>query len=323
MKVPPVVQYRRFRNTDPPRLVTVWNEALTGRGAVQLRTSSPLERHVFAKPYFDPEGLILAEEGGKCVGFAHAGFGPDESGSALSTATGVTCLVAVRPAYRRRGLGSELLRRCEAYLRSRGAVRLVAGPQDPFSPFYLGLYGGSDLPGFLESDPLAAAFLERHGYRPARRVLALQRKLSQPLKVLDTRFVNHRPRFELREDPRTHLGSWWRDCVFGMVEPLEFYLLDRPSGARVARALVWEMEGFSCLWNQPSVGITGVEVLPEFRRRGVGKFLVAQILKRIQEQYYEVAEAQAPEDDAAAAGLFRSLGFTQVDAGRLYERQEV
>jgi ribosomal protein S18 acetylase RimI-like enzyme len=110
--------------------------------------------------------------------------------------------------------------------------------------------------------------------------------------------------------------------VFGLVEPLEFHLLERPSGARVARALVWEMEGFSCLWNQPSVGINGIEVVPELRRQGVGKFLVAQVLRRIQEQCYELAEAQAPEDDAAAAGLLHSLGFTQVDAGRQYERQE-
>ncbi len=317
-----MAEYRRFRNTDPPRLLEVWNEAFCGRGAVQMRTSLPLERHVFAKPYFDPDGLIVAEEGGVCVGFAHAGFGPNESGSALSTATGVTCAVGVRPAWRRRGIGSELLRRCEAYLRGRGATRLLAGPQEPVAPFYLGLYGGSDLPGFLESEPMAAAFLARHGYRPGRRVLVFERKLAQPLKTLDTRFVAHRPRFELREDPRTRLGSWWRECVFGLVEPLVFDLVDKPTGVRAARALVWEMEGFSCLWNQPSVGVCDIDVLPEYRRQGVGKFLLTQVLRRIQEQYYELAEAQAPEDDAASVGLLQSLGFTQADAGRLYERQE-
>jgi ribosomal protein S18 acetylase RimI-like enzyme len=317
-----VVQYRRFRNTDPPRLVEVWNEAFTGRGAVRLRTSSPLERHVFSKPYFDPEGLIVAEEEGVCAGFAHAGFGPNEGGSALSTAAGVTCLVGVRTRYRRRGIGSELLRRCEGYLRGRGAVKLFAGPQDPLGPFYLGLYGGSDLPGFLDSDPLAAPFLARHGYRRGRRVLVFQKKLSQALKILDPRFLAHRQRFEVREDPRVRLGTWWRECVFGMIEPLEFYLYDRPSGARAARALIWEMEGFSCLWNQPAIGMGGIEVRPEFRRQGAAKFLVMQILRRIQEQFYELAEAQAHEHDAASVKLLRSLGFTQVDVGQLYERQE-
>src|SRR5688572_10695523 len=55
-----VVQYRSFRNTDPPRIVDVWNECFTGRGAVTLRNSTPLETLVFAKPIFDPAGFFLA-----------------------------------------------------------------------------------------------------------------------------------------------------------------------------------------------------------------------------------------------------------------------
>jgi len=71
-----VVRYRTFRNTDPPRLVEVWNETFTGRGAVRLASSTPLERFVFSKPLFDPAGLFIAEEDERCLGFAHAGFGP-------------------------------------------------------------------------------------------------------------------------------------------------------------------------------------------------------------------------------------------------------
>src|SRR5262249_37521350 len=133
--------------------MAVWNEALTGRGAVRMRNSSPLERHAFAKPYFDPDGLIVAEEDGACVGFAHAGFGANGVESGLDPSAGVICLVAVRASHRRRGIGSELLGRCEAYLRARGATALFAGPLRPADPFYLGMYGGSDLPGFLASDP--------------------------------------------------------------------------------------------------------------------------------------------------------------------------
>src|SRR5438270_13867147 len=72
-----VTLFRSFRNTDPPGLVEVWNDALTGRGTVRLRNSSPLERCTLSKLYFDPEGLIVAIEEGvnRCVGFVHAGFG--------------------------------------------------------------------------------------------------------------------------------------------------------------------------------------------------------------------------------------------------------
>jgi ribosomal protein S18 acetylase RimI-like enzyme len=300
--------------------MAVWNDSFTGRGAVRMRTSSPFERHVFAKPYFDPEGLIVADEDGACVGFAHAGFGPDAEGAAVATAAGVTCLVAVRATHRRRGIGSELLRRAEEYLRQRGAQELFAGPQSPLGPFYLGMYGGSDLPGLLASVALAEPFLAHHGYCPCRTVLVFHKRLTQPLKVVDPRFVAHRQEYELREDPRARPQTWWRDCVFGTLEPLEFHLAERSSGLRVARALVWEMEGFSCLWNQPAVGLTDLEVIPERRRQGLARFLVTQLLRRIQEQFYEIVEAQAPPESATAA-LLLGLGFEQVDVGWQYRKE--
>jgi ribosomal protein S18 acetylase RimI-like enzyme len=300
----------------------VWNDAFTQRGAVRLRTSSPLERHAYAKVYFDPDGLIVAEEGGVCVGFAHAGFGSDSQGAALLTESGTTCLLGVRATHRRRGIGTELLRRCEAYLRERGARTLYAGAMHPVNPFYLGAYGGSEMPGILASESPAEPFLARNGYRVCRKVLVLQRRLTQTIKSMDPRFVAHRGRYEMREDPRSRLGSWWSECVFGLVEPLEFYLADKTTNERVARALVWEMEGFSYRWNQPSVGLTDISVRPDLHRKGLAKFFVTQVMRRIQDQYYEIMEAQAAEGAAPVLGLLRGLGFEEVDEGRLYQRQE-
>jgi ribosomal protein S18 acetylase RimI-like enzyme len=300
----------------------VWNDAFPQRGAVRMRTSSPLERHAFAKIYFDPAGFFIAEEAGQCLGFAHAGFGSDAQSKALSTEAGTICLLAVRASHRRRGIGTELLRRSEAYLRQRGAVRLYAGALHPVNPFYLGVYGGSELPGILASDSLADPFLDRNGYRVRRKALVLQRLLTQPLKVVDGRFAAIRGRFDLGEDPRSRLGSWWTECVFGVVEPLEFYLAEKSTGERVARALVWEMEGFSYRWGHPSVGITDFVVRPDKRRQGLGKFFAAQLLRRIQDQYYEIVEVHTPEGEAPALGLLRGLGFEQVDVGRLFQRQE-
>ena len=145
-----MVHYRTFRNTDPPQLTQVWNEVFAGNGGVRLASNNALEYCVFSKPYFDPAGLILAEEDGNCLGFGHGGFGPDAAGVGLSTQAGVVCLIGVQPAQRRRGIGRQLLERCEAYLRGRGARTLFAGQHPPLSPFYHGLYGGSELPGFLE-----------------------------------------------------------------------------------------------------------------------------------------------------------------------------
>jgi ribosomal protein S18 acetylase RimI-like enzyme len=315
-----VIHYRTFRNTDPPRLVEVWNETFTGRGAVRLRTSTALERFVLAKPYFDPAGLIIAEQDGHCAGFAHAGFGAGERQAGVSCDLGAICMIGVRPGFRRRGIGTELLRQAEAYLRQRGARTILAGPHAPCNAFYLGLYGGSDLPGFLTSDLDADPFLTRHGYRVQEQVLVLQRALSEPVRMIDPRFSTLRQSYELRVGACKNLGCWWQECVFSPVETLEFFLENKSGGEPAARTLVWEMEGFSERWSYPAVGIVNCEVQASRRRRGFGKFLLSQVLRQVQEQYFEIAEVQVPEANGAALALFRGLGFAQVDVGRVYVR---
>src|SRR5262249_17461364 len=152
-------------NGDPPALAAIWNEVATGRGAAALANAAEFERAVYSKPYFDPAGLMIADHDGVPVAFIHAGFGPNDDGSAIDRSRGVICAIAVRMAYRQRGIGTELLRRAEQYLIESGCGEAVAGPKQPRNPFYFGLYGGSDLCGFLESDPLAERFLTRRGFR--------------------------------------------------------------------------------------------------------------------------------------------------------------
>jgi ribosomal protein S18 acetylase RimI-like enzyme len=317
---PFVVQYRSFRNTDPPGLMQVWNEAFTGRGAVGLRTNLPLERYVFAKPYFDPAGLIVAAADGVPVGFAHAGFGANDTETGLSTAAGTTCLIGVRPSYRGRGIGSELLQRCEAYLSGRGASLFYAGSLRPLNPFYLGLYGGSELPGFLESDAAAAPFFKGHGYQVWETAVVMQRRLDQPVKVTDGRFAGLRRRFEMQVEAASGVRSWWQECVLGPLEPLDFKLRETAGGGVVAHAVVYEMEGFSWRWNQPAVGLLDVQVREDLRRQGLARFLLAQLLRYLQDQFFGLAEVHALERDTAALQLFRGLGFEQVDVGHLYRR---
>ena len=315
-----MVQYRTFRNDDPPRLAQVWNAAFSGRGAVQLRHSSPLEHYVFAKPYFDPAGLILALDGGTPIGFAHAGFGPSPDGAALSTERGVVCLVGVIPTFRRRGIGSELLRRCEDYIRQRGGTELCAGGMSPFNPFYLGVYGGSDSPGILLSDPAAEPFLARHGYRAQDTCLVFHCRLSHAYNVVDARFAAMRNRFDIRAQARGRPSNWWQAAVLGPLEMLEFSVEDKTTHEIVARVSVWEMEGFSHRWNESALGLVDMEVCEHMRRQGMAKYLLAQALRYLRDQYFTVAELQVRDGNEAGRRLCQSLGFKQVDTGRMYRK---
>jgi ribosomal protein S18 acetylase RimI-like enzyme len=316
-----VIQLRSFRNTDPPALVDIWNESFTGRGAYALRSASLMEHCLFAKPYFDPAGVVLAEEDGKPVGFGHAGFGPNAAETDISFDVGIICVLAVRPAFRRKRIGSQILKHCEEYLRGHGAKRIIAGAMRPLNPFYFGIYGGADSPGFLASDSLAQPFLQHHGFEPLETKLVLERKLEGYQPAIDPRFVALRRRYDVQLIPQPEINSWWQECVLGNFEPVEFRLQDKLSGIPAARALVWEMSA-GRQPGQGAAGILDVQVRADVRRQGLAKFLLNQMIRYIQEQFFRMSEVQIPEQNQPAIDLFKSLGFEQVDIGRSYHRPD-
>src|SRR5262249_9339788 len=213
---------------------------------------------------------------------------------------GVCCLLAVLPSHRGGGIGTELLRRGEAYLRGRGARDVFAGPMAPLNPFTFGIYGGSRSPGFLESDAGIGPFLERRGYRVADTVLVLQRHLDRPFNVIDGRLPAPRQRFEGRQQPpprpprRRRGGARWpgeagrgggggEACRGG----------ERGAAGPAVGAVVWEMAPFSCRWNEHAVGFLEVEVDEPFRRQGLARLLMGNVMRCYHDQYFTLVEAQA------------------------------
>ena len=279
-----------------------------------LPSPESLDRWIFWKPYFDSAGLILAVADGVPIGFVHAGFGPNADQTALDTRQGVICIILVRLAWRRQKIGIQLLQRAEQYLRKQGAEVIFAGGLRPMNPFYYGLYGGSDSPGFLRSDPEAGPFLEANGYKADVTRLVFQKRLEQPLIIVDPRFSTLRKRFEVQMIPRIQIGTWWQECVLGPLDPFEIRLVDK-DGCVAASAHYWEMEGYGWRWGCPAAGIMDVNVREDMRRQGIAKLLVLHVLRHLQEQYFGVVEMQVLASNAAGVSLFRSLGFQQVDSG--------
>src|SRR5262249_35606989 len=152
------------------------------------------------------------------VAFAHAGFGPDPNGMKLDLTLGIVCLIVVHPKYQRKGLGSELLHRCEEYLRASGATRILAGGRRPRSPFYWGLYGGAEMPGLLLSDVGADFFFQAHGYRLSESTLIYQRQVDGPFLIQDTRFTSLKRKYEVRVLPRQISNRWYDECTYAPLE---------------------------------------------------------------------------------------------------------
>src|SRR5207248_2179329 len=132
----------------------------------------------------------------------------------------------------------------------------------------------------------------------------------------------HRQRFEFGEDPLSRLGSWWQYSLFNGTEGRVYTLLDRASNTYAALATAWEMDGFSMRWGQPAVGLAEWVVRPESRGPGLGKFLMTQLLRKLQDELLEVVEVQVESTNEAALRLCQVLGFEPVDSGRLFVKGE-
>ena len=317
-----MISFRRFRNTDPPALADVWNESHPARSAYPLRTPALLDRWVFSKPYFDPDGLIVAvdeADSGKILGYALAGFGPNGALSALDKTNGVICSVAIRPNARRYGVARGLVGKAEEYLTARGSTVLRAGPRWPYCPFGFGLYGGTNCPGFLASDEGADPFFKSLGYTAADTTLVFHKKLEAPISIADGRFGALRKRYETQILRAASVPSWWHDCVWGVLEPVEFRMVDKQANSMpAARAVVWELEGYGWRWGFPSAGILDIQVRPDLRRQGLAKLLLAQVLRFLQDQFFGICELHAPAERPELIGLCRSATMEQVDVGTTY-----
>jgi ribosomal protein S18 acetylase RimI-like enzyme len=323
-----VISYRKFLNSDPPGLVDVWNDTANGRGSYPLRSVSLFDRWILSKPYFEADGLIVAEEindeGKKSiVGFTLAGFGPNEEQTGLNHDLGVTCNILVKHSYRKSGVGRELLKRSEAYLISKGAKTLHVGSMNPNNPFLFGLHGGANSPGILKSDGDAEPFLTKEQYTPGEAVTIFQRKLDSQLNIVDNRFNFLKRRYDVQLIRAAQASSWWAECVWGVLEPVEFRIFDKLTGMPCARAIVWELEGFNWRWNYPAAGILDVQVRPDLRKQGMAKMLLFQILRFLQDQFFGIAELQVRSADPAAVGLCTSLGFEAVDEGFVYIKSSI
>ena len=104
------MQYRSYHNSDPPRLHQLWHSCGLGRNAAEGFSCDVYELFACSQPYFDRKGLILALDGDRVVGYVHASFAVNSTETALDPKQGIISAIMVHPGYRRRKIGTELIR---------------------------------------------------------------------------------------------------------------------------------------------------------------------------------------------------------------------
>jgi GNAT superfamily N-acetyltransferase len=310
-----VIHYRPFLNSDPPLLAEVWRGSAGRRGLAQPISTAMIEQSVLSKPYFDRDGLILALDDERPVGFVHAGFGPNEDESRLSTELGVTVMLLTVGHADESAIASQLLAHSEEYLRRRGAKVLYGGGIRPLNPFYAGLYGGSELPGVLDSDLPIQDLFRAQGYREIDRTLVFHRELIGFRPIVDRQQMQIRRSTDVDcvEDPPPR--SWWDACTMSSYDRTLFRLRPRSGGEPIATATFWNMEPFSANRGVRVHGLIDVEVEPSKRHKGLATYLIGEAMRQLQERAIAVVEVQTMEQNAPAVAIYRKLGFQQVDSG--------
>ncbi len=321
---PPPIAGLRFRGLRRPddigAAVTLANLAAEADHVEERETPEEWANWLEHDARRDPDrDLLLAEVDGALVGFTIGGWELDNDGGHNYGVWG-----AVHPAWRRRGLGGALLRWTEA------RQRQVAGPHPP------------DVDKRLESwsftqEASRNALLDANGYAPIRYWFQMDRPTLDDLpeaifpdgvEVRPVRDEDLRQIFEVEveafsdhfggiddtpeaftrmvNDPRRNAALWvvaWHgDKIVGQ------------SLNRINRAEN-EALGLRRGW------VNAVGVRRAWRRKGIGRALVAQSLRVLRDGGAASARLGVDaENPHGALGLYETLGFSVVQQGRIYRK---
>ncbi len=283
--------------------------------------SAPLlEYAVFSKMHFDRRGLIVATRDGVPLGFVHAGFGPNEAGDAIDTSLGTTYMLMVRDGHQDANLADDLLAASEEYLRDQGASVVYAGGIKPLNSFYLGLYGGSEIPGVLQSNKLLCEACERLGYRESARVSILQCDLVRFRPSVSRKVRKLRGPMLFNETLDPAASNWWEACIWGSQDRDHFQLVDKATQRVVASASFWDVQPLSAGWGVCTAGLCDLYVEADWRRRGCATYLLGEAFRLLRRRGVGTVEAQAMSTNEGALAFYQQLGFIEVDHGIVFRK---
>jgi GNAT superfamily N-acetyltransferase len=308
-----MIEYRPFRNTDPPGLCRIWHSRPPLRALYQPLTPSVLEMTVLSKPFFDRDGLIVAVEDGKPIGFAHAGFATTLDGSGLDSSVGATCMLVVSRLAERPQVARDLLARSEQYLRDRGARQLYAGGSWTVAPFYLGLYGGAALSGVMGTDEDALQQFTEAGYAESGRKSILQRQLAGWRPAVDRQQIQLRRVLPVRAALDPPSQSWWEACTTGLTDQYCFIAGSARDENPAATAVFWDIEPLASSWGVRARGLSRLWVPPAQDRDAVALYLIGEALRRMASEGVSLAEAHVDIAGDPLHGTLTKLGFQEVE----------
>lgn len=265
------IEWQTYRDEHAPAVAALFNKQTRNHEHIIAMTPDRFRTRVAAKPYFEPDGLILAFDGSELVGFVHACVAantetPEGSGPAWPRIV-MLLLDAGRPQ-----VGVQLVEKATAWLRDHSDQTPTALHPHKGYPFYRGHWLGGEPQGPLTLPHVQMA-LATGGYPQTHQdVFMVAPMIDAPTRfeprlsesASDVRFIDgptparhavHQASWQGFEPQTLNAfvdGTWAGECGYVVLD-------------EAAEKL-----------GQPSMNIWNLAVEAPFRRRGIAAALISR-----------------------------------------------
>lgn len=315
-----MITYETFTDARVGAIVDFWNDGPAKLHNGWRVTATTLRARIFKKrtgaESFDPAGYLLAIDGPSVVGVLHASIQSEPVARVLVSdwpggTRGAILFLYVRPAYRGRGVGTELWHRAVVYL---GGCRSTFIDGHCVNPFYGNsegpippLFGTPEGISIPWDDTATKKFLAQKGFAPKYKAVQYARGLADA--------PEGDPAIQVLPSCFPQLGNGLDAPP--RVDPLLLFetavALDGP--AAVGTLCFYPMLDV----RQGLFGIYELAVAESHRGRGLGHKLLASALARMRQCSGDSVEVLTiPDLSPDAVKLYESAGFAPVTSWAIY-----
>ncbi|MEW6404334.1 MAG: GNAT family N-acetyltransferase [Chloroflexota bacterium] len=313
----PGLNFRHFRGeSDYPNILAIINGSKKADAIERSDTLEDIANGYAHLENCDPfQDLLFAEVNGQAVAYNRVFWGKQEDGVRT-----YTCFGFMLPEWRRKGIGTAMLRHGERRLREIAAEHPQDGPRY-FQAFFVN-----------ETEKGTLAMLEKAGYTPIRYGFSMVRDLSEPLP--DAPMPEG---LEVRPAQKEHLRAIFdadmesfRDH-WGFTPPTEERYqgwINQPDFDPSLFKIAWDgdqvvsgVQNFidkeeNAEYNRKRGYTEGIFTRRSWRKRGLAKSLLVQSMKMFKEMgMTETALGVDAENPNGALQLYQSVGYCQVKQG--------
>ena len=312
-----MIVYTTYQDKYLSAIVRFWNRNFKGKRNFFSITEEVFRKRVVEKrngiEAFDPAGLILAVDGDEVVGMLHAGVHseifcktcyPDWQGGTQ----GYIAFICVDEQHRRMGIGDRLWQCGKNYVGMVSQLVIdgqclnpfYGNSEYPFTPFW----GTPEGPAVEWSDNETRRFFSKRGFEPRYKAIHLECSidnvtLGSPPNIEGIEFVtlaNMCPELGSSKSDAVQFSEGNFECVTAIEDDIVIGLLSYYPMREVG-------EGKFAIYE--------VQVLTEYRGKGIGWALLSTVLAKMKERNGKTCDVlTVPAINEGGLKLYERMGFT-------------